>query len=117
MSEYKELVDRLKCYADTADDMVYGICVNAPEAMKAAADAIEQLSTKCRQLEKERDAAVADLKQASKIPYGGCYLCTSIRTEICKECYRSDMFAEIAKNPTDHWEWRGVLEEENGTEI
>ena len=94
MSEYEELIEILRDAEYCGKlDFVYD-----------AADAIEQLV-------KERDAAVADLKQASKIPYGGCHLCTSIRTEICKECYRSDMFAEIAKNPTDHWEWRGVKEE------
>lgn len=50
MSEYKELVDRLKFYADTAEGMIYGVCVNAPETMKTAADAIEQLVKMARQL-------------------------------------------------------------------
>ena len=126
MSEdYTDLVERLKFYADTADDRVYGICVNAPETMKIAAAAIEKLVKDRNVLQlqnhlercehehtrKERDAAIADLKQASKIPFGGCHLCTSIGTEICKECYRCDLFAEIAKNPTDHWEWRGMQDE------
>lgn len=92
MNDYKELIGLLAHPADGRDNA---------DIMISAADAIEQLV-------KERDAAIADLKQASKIPFGGCHLCKSIRTEICKECYRGDMFAEIAKNPTDHWEWRGV---------
>ena len=129
MSDYDKLVEILRSYS--TEVISYKIDGTFAYAVTAAADAIEKLVKDRNVLQlqnhlercehehtrKERDAAIADLKQASKIPYGGCHLCTSIRTEICKECYRSDMFAEIAKNPTDHWEWRGVQEEENGTEI
>lgn len=116
MGEYKELIELLAHPADDRDNA---------DIMISAADAIEQLVNDYEILAKmyakvnedlcvrtkERDALIADLKQASKIPYGGCHLCKSIRTEICKECYRSDMFSEIAKNPTDRWEWRGVQNE------
>lgn len=109
MNDYKELVEILRSYS--TEVVSYKIDGAFAYAVTAAADAIEQLGKDNAVLTKERDAAVADLKQASKIPYGGCHLCTSIRTEICKECYRSDLFAEIAKNSTDHWEWRGVQED------
>lgn len=108
MNDYKELIVHIAMVMALEDECGQK---ELADMLEKAADAIEQLSTKCRQLEKERDALIADLKQASKIPYGGCHLCKSIRTEICKECYRSDMFSEIAKNPTDRWEWRGVQNE------
>lgn len=91
MNDYKELVAELKELAEEEKEFASNSGdIYCAEKLALTADAIEQLV-------KERDAAIADLKQASKIPYGGCHLCTSIRTEICKECYRSDMFAEIAK--------------------
>lgn len=51
MSDYNELIAKLRFYANTADDPIYGICINSPKVMLQAADAIEQLV-------KERDAAI-----------------------------------------------------------
>ena len=53
MTDYKELIATLRNYADTADENIYGLCVNSPKAMTQAADAIEQLI-------KERDALISD---------------------------------------------------------
>lgn len=112
MSEdYTDLVERLKFYADTADDMVYGICVNAPETMKIAAAAIEKLVKDRNVLQlqnhlercehehtrKERDAAVADLKHD-----GNCRCCK--KNDICGGLSHGYCGGTV-------WEWRGVQDE------
>ena len=38
-----ELLDKMRGYADIADDNIYGICVNTPNVLRQAADVIEQL--------------------------------------------------------------------------
>lgn len=40
MNDYKELIATLRY---TADENIYGLCVNSPKAMTQAANAIEQL--------------------------------------------------------------------------
>lgn len=68
-----ELVDKMRDYADTAEDNIYGICVNTPNVLLQAAGAIEKLAKDINVLTKEnaklkaeRDAAVEDLKLLEK---------------------------------------------------
>ena len=117
MSEdYTDLVERLKFYADTADDMVYGICVNAPETMKIAAAAIEKLVKDRNVLQlqnhlercehehtrKERDAAVADLYELFTKDESPCAFCVA---EHCDKCIKPDRI------DYPYWEWRGMQDE------
>ena len=55
----------------------------------------------------ERDAAVAELKKSCNYQFGGCYLCLNQHTDLCKSCLRDDIWADIAKDPKDNWQWRG----------
>jgi len=66
---------------------------------------VKQLTAKCRQLERERDAAVGDLHYLVNHPLsaGPCYACAHT-----KDCY-SVGNCDTAEN--DRWEWRGVKEE------
>lgn len=71
------------------------------EALNAGADAlscIQQLETKCHRLERERDAAVDDIRSLARC---------------CKFC-KHDAFLDCKSTPKlDHscFEWRGVKEE------
>lgn len=104
MNDYKDLIDKLRFYADTADDPIYGICINSPKVMFQAADAIEQLA-------KERNAAVTDFKQfaiyaASKAPFA-CKWCKSQRSD-----GRCQWFIDHEDDKTCcgvHFEWQCVL--------
>lgn len=127
MNDYKELIAKLRFYANTADDPIYGICINSPKVMLQAADAIEQLAkkrdeskkncdscakktTNCitwlqeelAKIQKERDADVDDLGRNKT-----CSACNNNKNiEVCKECLHIDLLA----GQTIHklWEWRGV---------
>lgn len=57
---------------------------------------IQELRRENEKLRKERDAAVADLKDAAVFP---CRFCKKEHTEDC-DCYTAH----------DKWEWRGVQE-------
>lgn len=129
MSEYEKLVESLRSYS--TEVISYKIDGTFAHAVTAAADAIEQLeadneSYKCAfadlhneianycetiaTLEKERDALMRDLKT-----YGS--VC-----DICRErdsCYSkfSGIKPKCGAFDNEYWEWRGVQEEENGTEI
>lgn len=72
-------------------------------AVTATADAIEQLSAICRQLETERDAAVRDLKTYGNV----CFIC-----RYHDSCYSkfSGIKPKCGAMDNTHWEWRGVQE-------
>lgn len=128
MSDYDKLVEILRNYS--TEVISYKIDGAFAYAVTAAADAIEQLeadneSYKCAfadlhneianycetiaTLEKERDAAVDDIPTA-------CGYCKWFRD--CGEvgCFCPKPCTNISGVNT-MWEWRGVQEEENGTEV
>lgn len=74
---------------------------------KTRLKAVEQLETKCHQLERERDAAVSEL-------IGTCQVCRWEETEKCASCH----FNTDAWNAHEsHWEWRGVrIQQDDGTD-
>lgn len=89
MTDYKDLIEILRSYS--TEVISYKIDGAFAYGVTAAADAIEQLV-------KERDTAVADLKELAVCDYckwliGGD--CTDLEHE---ECHG------------EHWEWRGVQE-------
>lgn len=87
MSDYKELIEKLKISCSFLD---YDCC----ELTSDAADALEELVTKCHRLEEERDAAVDDLKE-----YCDCDACVGTH-DMCDTClFKSN------------WKWRGVQDE------
>lgn len=90
MSEYKELIDNLRNNQNNIFQL-------------EAADAIEQLV-------KERDAAVADIQ-----PVCGCCKWFRDYGDVAG-CFCPKPCRNISGVNT-MWEWRGVQEEENGTEI
>lgn len=88
MNDYKELINKARLYRKLEHS---SIVLSVYDEM---ADAIEQLV-------KERDAAVADLKE-----YCDCDVCKNNNDEclnsgLCKEC-------SVGKSTRHHWEWRGV---------
>lgn len=80
-------------YVHDATEVAY---LNGYEAGRRACEAeIVPLSDKCQRLQRERDAAVADLKEAMP-----CRACKHLaHLEHCKKCYSEN-----------HWEWRGIDE-------
>lgn len=104
MNDYKELVFNLMFLAKYCHSEYNDLCVD--DELKKAADAIEQLvkerdelTTKCCRLEQERDAAVADLKEAILGDVGECFACK----------HRNDVGCG-AYSDGECWEWRGVQE-------
>lgn len=96
MNDYKELIKILGGLCSVKD---YEQC----EYIIEAADAIEELVAKCHQLEKERDAAIRDMRE-----YLDCGVCKYNTDEYlengwCREC-------SVGKSTREHWEWRGVDE-------
>lgn len=102
MIDYKGMIESLR------------ICVKNRRAMDAlcnaefAADAIEQLVrerdelvTKCHRLEKERDAAVSNLRK-----YCDCIFCKWFIDGDCTDLKHEKCYGE-------HWEWGGVQNETN----
>lgn len=119
MSEYKELIEHLR---KSAQIISRGTSITSHYIVFEVADAIEQLvkdneSYKCgfadlhneianycetiATLEKERDAAVADLYELFTKDESPCAFCVA---EHCDKC--------IIDYP--YWEWRGVKEDNNG---
>lgn len=99
MNDYKELIAKLRFYADTADDPIYGICINSPKVMFQAADAIEQLV-------KERDAAIKDMNTLCSTFADICSFCKNDSRndgDVCVKCKGTDWLK--------FWEWRGVKED------
>lgn len=76
-----------------------------------AADAIEQLIERVRELEAERDAAVADLSTFKK-----CGFCVHLQNQ--QYCYKNCQRHVDVDNFRTHpcWEWRGPQAEEGDTE-
>lgn len=66
---------------------------------------IVQLSEKCQRLEKERDAAVADLKTVSEY-FGDCVVCKLYQNGKCS----SDEYRIMCSKNNSKWEWRGIDE-------
>lgn len=65
-----------------------------------------------RQMVAELDAAVLELAADCRLQYGGCNLCANNHTDTCKSCIRDDIWADVAKEPKDRWQWRGPQKEE-----
>lgn len=63
------------------------------DKMAEAIQTIEQLVGKTEQLEKERDAAVGDLRNEANCYGDLCYFCTKNGKGLCEKC---------------RWEWRGI---------
>lgn len=72
-----------------------------------------------RQLEAERDAAVADILYAASVYLGECYTCKN--GEVCAACKRQDACYECPNSKCmcsgcvagrSNWQWRGVQKEE-----
>lgn len=98
MSDYKELIDKLR--ESEAHMGRFGIFARAVKRaeIKAVADAIEQLRTELDAVRKERDAAVRELQYKS-----ACYTCAN--DEYCH--------GTKSKEPDlacGNYEWRGVQE-------
>lgn len=123
MSEYKELVAELKELAEEEKELASNSGdIYCAEKLALAADAIEQLVKDRNVLQlqnhlercehehtrKERDAAVADLYELFTKDESPCAFCVA---EHCDKCIKPDRIDYPC------WEWRGVQEEENGTEI
>lgn len=67
---------------------------------------VKQLEAKWHQLERERDAAVKDMKKMSSGRYGvQCGVCKHRKNGSFGRCERCMNF--------DSWEWRGVQKEES----
>ena len=96
-----KLVAKMRDYADTADDNIYGICVNTPNVLRQAADAIEQLLAENAKLKEELDSAIEDLN------FGRC--CTTCLHRKKKSCPPN----KCLNDENLHWEWRGVKEKED----
>lgn len=72
------------------------LCMNI--MINCAADAIEQLVTKCDQLEAERDAAVADMQRM-------------VDTDLCEICGVDCNHVAFPDDYCTCWKWRGVQNE------
>lgn len=106
MNDYKELIAKLTAAANRNSNSL-----NTRDACRKAADTIEQLVkeldelvTKCHRLEKERDAAVDDLRISCD--------CESCKWFIGGDC--TDLEHEECHG--EHWKWRGGKEDENETD-
>lgn len=112
MSDYKELIEDLRLGADILDKK--GILLFGGEDMTRIADAIEQLAKerdltlqshaemceRAEQLEKERDAAVADLRISSD-----CEFCKWLIGGDCTDLAHDECHGE-------HWKWRGLEDDD-----
>lgn len=90
MNDYNELIKKLRNAA--GGDLGRKMC-------RDAADAIEQLARDIDVLTKERDAAVADLKDAILGDAWECFACKYINKAECSALLSGEC-----------WEWRGVRE-------
>lgn len=78
-----------------------------------------ELLEKVKQLEAERDAAVADILYAASVYLGECNTCKN--GEVCAACKRQDACDECPNSKCmcsgcgagrSNWQWRGVQKEE-----
>ena len=101
MNDYKELVENLRAAGKSVElaDGSFDIYIPTVEKCHNAADAIEQLV-------KERDAAVADLKNVK-----ACKFCKNLSPHIDKEPCYSCLLYVIGQRCTNNFEWRGVQED------
>lgn len=94
MNDYKELVFNLMFLAKYCHSEYNDLCVD--DELKNAANAIEQLI-------KERDAAVADLKEISDCGYCKWFRDFGIKVGcVCQESCNN------ISGVNTMWEWRGV---------
>ena len=71
-----------------------------------AANIIESLSTQLEQVTRERDAAIADIKElCMKHSYSMCHYCKYYSDD---ECEHTDC---LTYNSMDAWQWRGCKDE------
>lgn len=102
MSDYEELVGDLREEAEAVKAVEWDIPICTSNHIADAADAIEELVTKCHQLEKERDAAVKEIAR-----YACCGSCRyndgDKEKELCLDCNWDWKHS--------NWEWRGVQDE------
>lgn len=99
-----ELVVELKCFHTLLDDYAEA---NVPytrselDCIVQAEDAIEQLVTKCSQLEEENAKLKKERDELIKeVVYIDCYNCKYYKTEN-EKCSVCDLYYS-------EWEWRGV---------
>ena len=105
--ERKEFLQKLRLAASEADDLLTSCDASdlldglevSRDFMFEAACLIEQLESRLAQVERERDAAVADLKLVRC-----CGTCINNEGGCTTECY-------IVSGTLTGWQWRGVCEE------
>lgn len=99
MNDYKELIRSLrKGHVIGFNDDGFPVMHFPSELEKIAADAIEQLA-------KERDAAIADLKE-----YASCDYCKHSNSE-CKEFWEIGECGLHGLCGGERFEWRGVTDD------
>ena len=137
MNDYKELIGKLRHYAEDADENIYGICVNTPKTMLLAAYAIEQLVRANAKLNEENEKLLIRAWVAERELLTHSSRISQLETEnarlkaerdaalkemphICVTCRYGDI--PIGKGPCEdchkigtgrrsNWEWRGVQKE------
>lgn len=105
--ERKDFLQKLRLAASEADDLLTSCDASdlldglevSRDFMFEAACLIEQLESRLAQVERERDAAVADLQL-----YAGCKVCKYGDFKFTNEC----MDCSYDNN---NWQWRGVCHE------
>ena len=128
MNDYKDLIEDLRLGLTCGP---YRAVTVLKSMLSEAADAIEQLvkerddereaadewqhryfelARKCSQLEKERDAAVADLTNIVH-DMGNTCIC-----DYCIGCVSNGFREGCKTDDGDRWEWRGVQEDDDEKE-
>lgn len=95
--DLQNLADELDRYAGQAETDLWKLPATLPDTCAKAAAAIRQLLIRAQEAERQRDAAVADLKDI-----GQCAHCIHDKPfgyddETCVKCTRGN-----------HWEWKGA---------
>lgn len=113
----KVFIQKLRMAASEADDLLTSCDASdlldglevARDFMFEAASMIEELESRLAQVERERDAAVHDLKLADRVDcdfckhqYGGCTY------DGCKDCSKPCPCGSCRNS--SNYEWRGVCE-------
>lgn len=95
-------------YATKVEDKEFGeiLQFHCSEIYKDAYDLIILLESRLAQAERERDVAVQTV-------HGLCHHCKNNRSEKCRKClfWPSRVYFVSTETYVDHWEWRGVCEE------
>lgn len=81
------------------------LCGNEKATNEELLQAASQLKSRLAQVERERDAAIADLKL-----YAGCKVCKHGDFKFPKECMDCG-------DETNYWQWRGVCPENTKEEL